>query len=163
MAKTHDYPVMLHWTGNRGHGTRGYAGYDRAFDLTAPGKPAIAGSSDPAFRGDPTCWNPEEMLVASLAACHQLWYLHLCATSGIVVTDYRDEATGLMVEEADGAGQFTDVTLRPIVTIAAGGDADRARSLHGEAARFCFIARSVAFPVSHEPVIIVEDAPLSPP
>jgi organic hydroperoxide reductase OsmC/OhrA len=153
MAKTHVYPVQLDWTGNLGTGTSDYRAYDRANSLSAAGKPAIAGSADPAFRGDPGRWNPEELLVGALAACHQLWYLHLCATAGIVVTAYRDEASGTMVEAADGSGHFSAATLRPIVTIAPGSDADTARRLHADAARFCFIARSVAFPVDHEPVI----------
>lgn len=155
MAKHHHYPVTLEWTGDRGAGTRSYTAYDRAYDLSAPGKPPIEGSADPAFRGDPARWNPEELLVASLAACHQLWYLHLCATAGIVVTAYRDAATGIMAEQPDGSGQFTSVTLRPIVTIAKGCDPEQARTLHAEAARLCFIARSVAFPVEHDPEIIV--------
>ena len=59
----------------------------------AEGKPPLPGSSDPAFRGDPARWNPEELLVASLSTCHMLWYLHLCADAGVVVTDYVDRAT----------------------------------------------------------------------
>ena len=49
----------------------------------------IAGSADPAFRGDRTRYNPEDLLVASLAACHMLWYLHLAADAGVVVVAGR--------------------------------------------------------------------------
>ncbi len=151
--KQHRYAVTVTWTGNTGTGTSTYRGYDRAHTLSAPGKPPIAGSSDPAFRGDPARWNPEELLLASLSACHKLWYLGLCAQAGIVVTAYEDAAEGSMTEEPSGAGQFTAVTLRPRVTISAESDAARAMELHREAHAFCFIARSVNFSVIAQPTI----------
>ena len=125
--RRHHFRTRLHWLGNSGHGTSSYAAYGRAFELAADGKPTIPGSSDTAFRGDATRWNPEDLLVASLSACHQLWYLHLCATAGVVVTAYTDDAEGVMVEEADGTGQFERIILRPHVVLAAGSDAIRAR------------------------------------
>lgn len=154
--RQHRYAVRLSWTGNLGTGTSGYKAYSRDHELTAGTKPAIPATSDPAFRGDPARWNPEEMLVGALSSCHQLWYLHLCATAGITVTAYSDEAEGVMEEEADGAGQFTTVVLRPRVTLAPGSDAEKALALHHDAAEKCFIARSVNFPVLHEPTVEVE-------
>jgi organic hydroperoxide reductase OsmC/OhrA len=141
--------VRLRWTGNRGAGTAGYTSYARDHEIAAEGKPVIAGSSDLRFRGDPTRWNPEELLLGAVSACHQLWYLHLCADAGIVITDYRDEADAVLTLDRDGNGRVTEATLRPRVTIAAGGDAALAAALHDEAQRRCFIARSVAFPVRH--------------
>ena len=155
-ARTHRYTVALTWDGNDGNGTRAYAAYRRAHTLRVAGKPAIEGSSDPAFRGDPDRWNPEELLVAALCACHQLWYLHLCAEAGIVVTAYADRAEGVLIEQPDGAGQFSAVVLRPTVTIAPGSDPARAQALHREANARCFIARSVAFAVSHDARIIMQ-------
>jgi organic hydroperoxide reductase OsmC/OhrA len=155
-SREHRYAVAVEWTGNTGTGTGGYGSYSRDHRLTTPGKPVIEGSSDPDFRGDPTRWNPEEMLVGALAACHQLWYLHLCASAGIRVLAYRDAATGVMAENADGSGQFAQVTLRPHVTIAADDNVEHARALHEEASRLCFIARSIRFPIKHEPVIVAE-------
>ena len=156
MVRHHRYAVRLDWTGNEGSGTSAYGAFSRSHELSAPGKPAIAGSSDPAFRGDPARWNPEELLVASLSACHQLWYLHLCAEAGIIVKAYSDDASGVMIEEPDGAGQFESVTLRPRATLARGADEEAARQLHHEAAKMCFIARSVSFRVDHEPSFEVE-------
>jgi organic hydroperoxide reductase OsmC/OhrA len=151
MAKTHRYIVTVAWTGNTGSGTSGYRNYERRHEISAgPGKPAILGSSDPAFRGDAARWNPEELLVASLSACHQLWYLHLCAEAGITVTAYLDQAEGTMEETADGSGRFVRVLLRPRVSLAAGSDVARARALHAAAHAKCFIANSVNFPVEHE-------------
>ena len=146
----HHYTVQLSWTGNRGEGTRSYRSYERSHEISAPGKPVIPGSSDPVFRGDGSRYNPEELLVASLSGCHLLWYLHLCADAGIVVTSYDDEAAGTLVETADGGGHFTEVVLRPTVAIAPGGDVERALELHHRAHELCFIARSVNFPVRCE-------------
>lgn len=153
MAKTHSYEAEVVWTGNQGTGTSGYKAYTRDHVIRAGSKPEIPGSSDPSFRGDPARYNPEDMLVASLSACHMLWYLHLCATKGIIVQDYRDHAIGSMVETPDGGGRFESVTLRPRIVIAPGGDLALAEQLHHEAHAKCFIANSVNFPVRHEPII----------
>jgi organic hydroperoxide reductase OsmC/OhrA len=153
--KTHQYAVTVTWTGNTGTGTSGYRDYQRHHEISAGQKASIPGSSDPAFRGDPTRWNPEELLVASLSACHKLWYLHLCAEAGIVVTAYVDHAEGVMEETADGSGRFESVTLRPRVTVGSGSDLAKARALHDTAHEKCFIANSVNFPVHHEAEINV--------
>jgi organic hydroperoxide reductase OsmC/OhrA len=153
MTREHHYAVTVEWTGNRGTGTSAYSAYSRDHAVSAPGKPAILGSSDPAFRGDRTRWNPEELLVASLAQCHMLWYLHLAAEAGIVVLAYSDAAEGVMVESGDGGGRFDAVVLKPRVVVAAG--AERALTLHGPAHEKCFIANSVNFPVRCEPVCTV--------
>jgi organic hydroperoxide reductase OsmC/OhrA len=150
--KQHRYRVRVAWTGNRGVGTRGYRDFARDHEIGAPGKAAILGSSDPAFRGDAARWNPEELLVASLSACHKLWYLHLCAVAGVVVERYEDEAEGVMVEADDGAGRFVAVTLRPKIGLAADADVARAAALHHDAHEKCFVANSVNFPVAVEPI-----------
>jgi len=151
--KTYRYTVAVTWTGNRGTGTSGYRDYGRDHEIAAAGKPPIAGSSDPAFRGDAARWNPEELLVASVSACHQLWYLHLASAAGIVVVAYEDRPVGGMVETPDGGGRFTGVALHPTVTIAPGGDAARAAALHHEAHALCFVANSVNFAVDCTPEI----------
>lgn len=153
-GKEHHYAVTVAWTGNQGTGTSGYRAYSRDHLISAGDKPVIPGSSDPSFRGDPARWNPEDLLVASLSACHKLWYLGLCAGAGIVVTGYEDRAEGWMVEEAGGAGQFARVLLRPRVTLAPGSDLEKAAQLHHKAHEMCFIARSVNFPVVAEPEFI---------
>lgn len=155
MSKQHQYAVTTIWTGNDGTGTQSYRGYRRDHEITAAGKPAIPGSSDPGFRGDRTRYSPEELLVASLSSCHMLWYLHLCADNGIVVLDYRDAAGGVMQEEPDGGGAFVRVVLKPRVTIAQGSNGERSKALalHEKAHHLCFIARSVRFPVEVVPEI----------
>ena len=153
--RDHTYEVTVTWTGNTGTGTSSYRTYDRAHEVGAHGKPSIPGSSDPAFRGDRARYNPEEMLVASLSSCHMLWYLHLCSVEGILVQAYQDVAEGVMIEQADGGGRFSEVVLQPEITLAAGTDLARARALHATAHVRCFIANSVNFPVRHEPVFLM--------
>jgi len=150
--KKHTYQLEIHWTGNRGTGTSGYRAYERSHTIQSGEKEVILCSSDPAFRGDPSRYNPEELLVASLSACHMLWYLHLCAEAGIVVTDYSDKAMGIMEEKPHGGGYFTQVTLNPVITITEPSRIEEANLLHKKASELCFIATSVKFPVHHKPI-----------
>ena len=151
MSRIHTYTLTVRWTGDRGTGTSGYRAYGRTHEVTAPGLPPLPGSADPAFRGEPDRWNPELLLVAALSQCHLLWYLHLCADAGVVVTGYTDEPSGLMAQDNDGGGRFTQVTLRPRVTVAAADMVERAVALHEPAHQRCFIANSVNFPVEVQP------------
>src|SRR5882757_950222 len=117
VMKTHNYALTVEWTGNKGEGTKTYKGYDRSHKIIIEGKAIIEGSSDPNFLGDGTKHNPEELLLASLATCHMLWYLHLCAEAGVIVTNYTDAAKGLMIETANGGGKFESVTLYPVIIV----------------------------------------------
>ncbi|WP_017462818.1 OsmC family protein [Dyella ginsengisoli] len=154
MNRPHRYRVDVVWTGNRGTGTDGYRNYSRNHVIRVPGKPELAGSADPTFRGDATKYNPEDMLVAALSTCHMLSYLHMATVAGVVVTDYCDSAEGTMVTEGDG-GRFTEVVLRPVVTITAASDPAKAEAAHEAAHHACFIANSVNFPVRCEPRTVV--------
>ena len=155
--REHHYKVNITWTGNRGKGTESYTSYDRNHTIVAGQKPVIPGSSDPAFRGDNTRYNPEELLVASLSSCHMLWFLHLCSVAGVVVQEYVDDAAGTMEETADGGGRFTEVTLFPVITVASEEMVEKADALHEKANELCFIASSVNFPVHHKPIYKIAD------
>ena len=148
----HNYRVAVSWDGNHGTGTSGYRAYGREHTISAGAKPAIPGSSDAAFRGDAQRWNPEDLLVASAAACHQLWYLHLCADAGVIVVAYEDDAQGTMIDTAE-EGRFARIVLRPRVTISAQSDRALAEHLHHTAHERCYIANSVNFPIDCEPTI----------
>jgi len=156
MKRQHTYNIALTWTGNTGTGTSGYRDYSRSHHLLAHNKEAIRCSSDAAFRGDPSRYNPEELLLASLSSCHMLMYLHLCSVAGVVVSSYADRATGLMTEDSNGSGIFTLVTLHPLITVANGAMIEKAMALHQKANTMCFIANSVNFPVQHRPVCKAE-------
>ncbi|CAM5562461.1 OsmC family protein [Rhodanobacter lindaniclasticus] len=155
MSRPHHYRVDVEWTGNRGSGTDDYRNYSRDHVIRSGDKPAIAGSADPTFRGDATRHNPEDMLLAALSACHMLSYLHMATVAGVVVVAYGDAAEGTMETEGDG-GRFTEVVLRPVVTIRADSDPGKALAAHEAAHHACFIANSVNFPVRCEPRIVVE-------
>jgi organic hydroperoxide reductase OsmC/OhrA len=153
--KRHHYRTALAWN-SEGGATTSYRAYSRDHTVHIDGKPDLAMSSDPAFRGSAARHNPEDLLVASLSSCHMLWYLHLCAVAGIMVTAYADEAEGAMIEDANG-GRFERVVLHPRVTISA-GDPAKAAELHHEAHRQCYVANSVNFPVLCEPVIEIAES-----
>lgn len=158
---THDYAVEVTWTGAGQTGTSSYTAYSRDHDVVLAGKPALPGSADPAFRGDPGRYSPEELFVASLSQCHMLWFLHLAASSGLVVREYTDSASGTMRVESRGEGQFTDVTLRPRIVVDDGDSAtdEHVAALHFRAHDMCFLARSVNFPVHVEPVPLAAAEP----
>ena len=146
----HDYTCRIAWTGNRGDGTPSYRAYDRTWDITTPGKPVVHCSNDPLLGGDPALPNPEDLLLAALCSCHMLWYLHLASRAGIVVHAYSDQPIGVGETAANGAGRFLRATLRPRIEVAAGTDLARADAIHAEVHAFCYIARSVNFPVAYE-------------
>ncbi|MEL7159200.1 MAG: OsmC family protein [Bacteroidota bacterium] len=156
MSRQHHYQILNQWTGNRGSGTLDYRAYSRSHRLSAAGKAvAIEGSSDPKFRGDAEKYNPEELFLFSLSACHMLWYLHLASVNGITVLEYEDRAAGTMEEGADGAGSFTGVTLQPRIVIVEEDKVAAARELHHAAGKKCFIANSVKTPITYAGEIIL--------
>lgn len=154
MDAEHRFAASLEWTGNRGAGTTGHRAYGRDHVVTVEGKPALLASAARAFHGDADRWNPEEQLIGALASCHLLSYLYVAVAAGVVVEAYRDTAEGVLRTEPGGGGRFTEVVLRPVVTISA-GDPEVALRLHAEANKLCFIASSVNFPVRHEATIEV--------
>ena len=149
--RQHHYNATITWTGNKGTGTENYRTYERSHKISMHEKPDILGSSDTSFRGEKSKHNPEDLLLASLSGCHMLWYLHLCADNGVIVTSYVDKATGIMAENANGSGQFIEATLHPEVVVKDASMIDKANALHEEAHQMCFISRSVNFPVRHYP------------
>jgi len=150
MSKTHEFTAEILWTGDRGEGTKQYRGYGRTWRITTPGRVDIDCSNDPLLGGDPSKPNPETLLLSSLAACHMLWYLHLASNAGIIVRAYEDAPVGVGETGSRGEGRFLRAVLRPQISVDRGTDLARADAIHHEIHRFCFIARSVNFPVGHE-------------
>lgn len=159
VKKHHHYHITNEWTGNLGQGTTSYKSYSRDHVLEVKGKQhPILAASDPSFLGDPTRYNPEELFVASISACHMLWFLHLCSTNKITVTSYIDYAEGTMEENKDGSGQFSKVTLKPKVIIREAEKMELCPTLHHQANQMCFIANSCNFPIDHKPSILLENS-----
>ena len=153
MKEHHYYPIIT-WTGNKGEGTKNYKAYERDHTIEVAGKPVIPGTSEVSYLGNQSRYNPEEMLTASLSACHMLWYLHLCAVNNIVVTAYTDKPVGTMQNTPDGGGHFTEVVLMPEITIEGTADESLLQQLHQQANKLCFIANSCNFPVRHQPIYL---------
>jgi organic hydroperoxide reductase OsmC/OhrA len=153
--KKHRYDARIVWSAGTDGAPKSFDTFSRTHRIEIAGKPTIAGTSDPAFRGDPTLHNPEDLLVASLSSCHMLWYLVLCVGRKVPILAYEDEAYGIM-QETPRPGRFVEVVLRPKVTIAKGGDRALAAKLHERAHAECFVANSVNFTVRHEATIVEE-------
>jgi len=156
MNKQHHYSLNITWTGNKGTGTSNYRAYERSHTISLANKIDILGTSDTAFNGDQTKHSPEDLFLASIAACHMLWYLYLCAEAGIVVTAYTDNAKGVMVQSSDGGGYFTEVTLYPAITLSDEGKVEKATALHHIAHKRCYIANSCNFPIYHQPTFKIQ-------
>jgi len=157
-VREHEYTSHIEWTGNLGEGTLTYKGYDRSWTMSTPGKPVLACSNDPMLGGDAMKYNPEDILLSALSACHMLWYLHLAAVAGIVVRSYSDDPLGIGETLAGGQGRFLRAELRPTITVDPGTDFVRADAIHGEVHDFCFIARSVNFPISCRATYLTSEA-----
>lgn len=157
MKRQHNYSATIKWTGNKGKGTSNYKEFERSHTISINNKPDILCSSDPAFLGDKTKYNPEELLLASLSSCHMLWYLHLCSESNIVLTKYIDNPTGIMIEKQNGSGYFSEVSLNPTIIVTENSMIEKAVELHKKANELCFIANSVNFKVFHNPSCLTEE------
>ena len=162
MANTHEYSSRLTWNGNLGTGTSTYAGYSRDYTVVVEGKPEMRGSADPMFRGSASLYNPEDLFVAAISACHMLSYLALCAKKGVSVLAYEDNAHGTLQLTSDGGGKFEQVTLNPLVKIASGANEALALSLHDDAHKLCYIASSCSTPIKHDAIVKVDSGGESP-
>jgi organic hydroperoxide reductase OsmC/OhrA len=151
-VRPHRYAARLRWTGAAHGPTTSYKSYSREYVIEADGKPPLHGSADPHFLGDAALYNPEDLLVAALSACHLLSYLAECARAGIEVVAYEDDARGEMTL-IDGAIRFREVVLHPKIAIADPARVAEAEALHERAHAVCFIANSVNFPVRHQAVV----------
>lgn len=154
----HKYSSSIVWTGNLGKGTAGYRVYERTWDVAIPGKLPIHCSNDPLLGGDAAKMNPEDLLISALSACHMLWYLHYASDAGIVVTTYEDRPVGYGEVLKSGAGRFTAAVLRPRITVQSHTDLKVAKEIHHRIQEVCFVARSVNFPISYEPMFLLSEA-----
>lgn len=153
MPHTHNYKLTTIWHGNKETGTSNVKTYDRSHTVTITGKPELHLTTDNAAVGDKSKLNPEDLLVTALSSCHMLSYLYVCAMEGVVITEYTDHATGIMIEKDSGGGEFKEVTLNPVCKVADKSMIEKATALHHKAHEFCYIANSVNFEVKCNPTI----------
>lgn len=126
--------------------------------ISITGKEGLKVSAAKAFKGDPTKYNPEDLLLSSLTSCHMMSYLYVCQKNKIQVRSYSDHAEAILEVNSDGSGRITKVILRPTVTIPPTADINLAQSLHKEASKLCFIANSCNFEIVYEPKILVDQS-----
>jgi len=129
-----------------------YESYSRSHLWHFPGGTRVRASSAPEFLGDADAADPEEAFVAAVASCHMLSFLAIAARKRLVVTAYRDEATGFLAKNEQGRLAITEVVLRPSVdfagTVVTG---QQLSDLHDLAHKVCFIANSVRSEIRVEP------------
>jgi organic hydroperoxide reductase OsmC/OhrA len=148
---THQYATTVTWEGSTGVG---YDDFDRGHTAqVAPVATALDLSGDPAFRGDGTRLNPEQLVVLAASSCQLLSFLAVAARARLDVVAYHDDAIGEMPEDDDPV-RITRITLRPRITVR--GDVPDARVLHlvEVGHRECYIANSLTTDVVIEPEIL---------
>ncbi|QDO92455.1 osmotically inducible protein OsmC [Formosa sediminum] len=101
------------------------------------------------FKGDPSKYNPEELLMAALSSCHFMSYLYVCEQAGITILEYSDTVEGILNLQANGSGAFAKISLNPQVKIENQDQIQLAESLHEKAGNLCFIANSCAFKIEY--------------
>jgi len=148
VSATHRYSTTVSWHGSTGVG---YDGYDRTHTASAPpARASLALASDPAFRGDPSLLNPEQLLVLAAASCQLLSFLTVAARARVDVIDYHDEAEGLMPED-DPPVRITRIVLRPRITVRGEHPIHKLERLVRIGHDECYIANSLRTEVTVEP------------
>jgi organic hydroperoxide reductase OsmC/OhrA len=126
--------------------------------LSAAEKPTIVVGSPPEFKGEPNIWAPEELLVGSVNTCMMLTFLTLAQTRGLAPTKYESEAEGLL-EEFDGKYSFTEMTVRPLITVKGEAELAPTREIIESAEAHCFMSNSVKAKVKVVAEVVVAPSP----
>jgi organic hydroperoxide reductase OsmC/OhrA len=142
-----EHRIALEW--NKGDAAFTYETYSRNHSLTfKDGQETLTASASPAYRGDGSKADPEDMLVAALSSCHMLSFLAIAAKKRLIVSSYQDDAVGFL--EKDGPKLWISrVILRPKVEMNA--EHETLMQIHHMAHDACFIANSVRTEVTVEP------------
>jgi organic hydroperoxide reductase OsmC/OhrA len=152
------FQSQVRWTGSYVSGQTGGRSYTRDMLVEPAGKPPIPGSAGTQFFGDAARYNPEDLMLASLAECHLLTYLALATKAGIRFEALSIQVTGVL-GSSGGKTRFVRATLTPIATLAAGADNTLAQALHRDAHEQCFMSNSINFPIE----IVLHERPEVPP
>lgn len=151
-APGHRFEATASWSRGDSPATTALRRFSRASTLSTPSAPALEVSAARTFFGDRDRWNPETLLLGALAECHLLSFLRQAGLSGLDVADAQVHAEGTLRVHADGSGEFVAARLVPHVRWAGAVSSEREDELHAAAHEQCFIARSIAFPVTVMPV-----------
>ena len=144
------YRATLQWK-NQGSDFN-YDTFDRTHKISFPGGIEFKGTSAPEYLGKKELANPEEMLAATLASCHMLTFLAVCAKSRLHVTSYEDNPVATLDKNAEGKFAVTHIQLNPKASFQGETpSAEKLQELHAKAHRNCFIANSLACKMAVEP------------
>jgi peroxiredoxin-like protein len=116
----------------------------------------ISFSAPPEFLGEPGRWTPEHFLVAAVASCFVSTFSGTAEKSRLEFATFSLDAEGVLDNE-DGIWRFTEIKLRPVVTVLKEEDRDRAIRLLEKAEKSCLIARSLQFKVVLVPTVKIEE------
>lgn len=148
----HVFKAQLNWTSKQSPEESSKRFYSKSHKIVIEGKPTLDVSAAKAFKGDPSLYNPEDLLLSSLVSCHMMSYLYICSQNGIEVLEYSDNAEAILEVSPNGSGRFVEVKLFPKVKILNPDKVELALELHEKANQLCFIANSCNFPVLHEAI-----------
>lgn len=151
MGFKHIFKVSLSWFSKELSPTSEAKVYSKSHHISIEGKADLEVSAAKAFKGDPTLYNPEDLLLSSIVSCHMMSYLYICTQNNIQVTSYSDHAVATLEVNPDGSGRFVGVQLNPKVVISDPTKVALALELHKKANQLCFIANSCNFPILHHP------------
>jgi len=156
MGFKHLFKAKLDWFSTKEKEVLTSKIYSKSHTVSIEGKPILNVSAAKAFKGDPTLYNPEDLLLSSVVSCHMMSYLYVCAQNGIEVLSYTDNAEATLEVLENGSGRFIEVRLYPKVIITQKDKVAEAISLHKKANELCFIANSCNFPIVHHAICKVE-------
>ena len=152
MSFKHIFKAKLNWFSTKKEEVSTSRIYTKNHTITIEGKDVLDVSAAKVFKGDPSLYNPEDLLLSSVVSCHMMSYLYVCSQNGIEVVSYSDVAEATLEVLENGSGRFTEVRLYPKVIIRQKEKIAEALSLHKKANELCFIANSCNFPIIHEPI-----------
>jgi peroxiredoxin-like protein len=115
---------------------------ERECTICAPGKQEIQLSSPPEFKGRAGVWTPEDMFVASVNVCTLMTFLAYAKHKNLALASYESSVEGVL-EYSNGKYRFTEITLRPHVTVNAQEEVERARAILLDAHNNCLISNSI--------------------
>lgn len=155
MIFKHLFKVALSWSSKKEIDGMSNKRSSKNHTISIEGKPDINISAAKVFKGDPSLYNLEDLLLSSLASCHMMSYLYCCSQNGVSIVNYVDNAEAFLEVNEDGSGKIVKVILNPVVTVSHSDMIELALSLHKKANGLCFIANSCNFPVIHHPSCFV--------
>lgn len=131
------------------HLTGGPSGYAQ---LSAGGLPELRTEAPADYDGPGDAWSPEHLLLAAVQSCFLLTLRAIARVSKIELNGLELDAVGT-VDRQDGVTRFTEIVLRPRLTVAAGTDRERALRVLEKSEKGCLVAASLSTPVRMEPEI----------